>query len=547
MVAKISTQNLNIISSGTLDKNKAAMQKDPLVTAGHYDTAKTFLIGLDTAATVRIVNGRSKGSNLMLSTQSNKGNFYSRKPVTTEFFKQACIAKFSNGSNQLDIEKLFDQRYQDTANQNPVNSAGHFRAVMIALESEFASQDLGPIQAPPDSQPALQGTLNVNDQIRNLSANLARNNGESQDTNVRNQLITLLKTGGQESESKRADFLREHTDTLSNLFYFDLVSTIVTDQETADDLASLRNERDALPEFAQIKLTLQILELEYTDPITDESVTMPWYLLRASDGTIAALSHPAYSHLQLSAPNDQLMTSVQIFKTQNGEVTHLPEGQKKHQEAHIVTLFPLLNSFFNTARVPSACSALAQQLFASDPEIDSCLQRAIRGIRQKLSDSQKIQLGAAFMRGAEGILQDPSLLDNPDRWPEAKLTDDFLAQLRQQAWTTSQVGLKEDRAFAHFLFGLSATFTRLGSVASLGNDDDSITQLRYLGYVFSKTAQTLQPKLFAEGDWTRVNNQFLNRNDCAALLSEFQLKISKELDAGEFQRFVPQVFRDPGL
>jgi hypothetical protein len=241
------------------------------------------------------------------------------------------------------------------------------------------------------------------------------------------------------------------------------------------------------------------------------------------------------------------MTSVQIFRTKNGEVTHLPEGQKKQEEAHIVALFPLLNSFFNTARVPSAFSALAQQLFASDPEVDSYLQGAIKGIRQKLSDSQKIQLGVAFMRGAEGILQDPSLLDNPDRWPEAKLTDDFLAKLRQQAWTTSQVGLKEDRAFAHFLFGLSATFTRLGSMASLGNDDDSITQLRYLGYVLSKTAQTLQPKLFAEDDWARVNKEFLNRNDCAAVLSEFQLKISKKLDAGEFQRFVAQVFQYPGL
>lgn len=546
MVTNISTQSLNIISSGTLDKNKAAMQKPDLVKADHYETAKTFLSGLDTAATVRIVNGRSKGSNLMLSTQSNKGNFYSRKPVTTEFFKQACIAKFSNGSNQLAIANFFDQQYQETASKNPLNSAGHFQAVMTALESKFASQDLVPIQAPPDSQPALQQALNVNDQIRNLSANLARNNGDSQDTDVRNQLITLLKTGGKESESKRADFLREHTDTLSNLFYFDFIWTVV-DATTAADLESLRNERDALPEFAQIKSTLEMLELEYTVPIADVSVPMPWYLLRASDGTIAALSHPAYSHLQLSAPNDQLMTSVQIFRTQNGEVTHLPEGQKKREEAHIVALFPLLNSFFNTARVPSAFSALAQQLFASDPEVDSYLQGAIKGIRQKLSDSQKIQLGVAFMRGAEGILQDPSLLDNPDRWPEAKLTDDFLAKLRQQAWTTSQVGLKEDRAFAHFLFGLSATFTRLGSAASLGNDDDSIAQLRYLGYVLSKTAQTLQPKLFAEDDWARVNKEFLNRNDCAAVLSEFQLKISKKLDAGEFQRFVAQVFQYPGL
>jgi hypothetical protein len=110
-----------------------------------------------------------------------------------------------------------------------------------------------------------------------------------------------------------------------------------------------------------------------------------------------------------------------------------------------------------------------------------------------------------------------------------------------------QVALKDDRAFAHFLFGLSATFTRLGSLASFGNDDDSITPLRYLGYALSKTAQTLQPKLFAEEEWARVNKSFLDRNDCAALLSAFQLNISKALDAGEFQRFVPQVYQDPGL
>jgi hypothetical protein len=110
-----------------------------------------------------------------------------------------------------------------------------------------------------------------------------------------------------------------------------------------------------------------------------------------------------------------------------------------------------------------------------------------------------------------------------------------------------QVALKDDRAFAHFLFGLSATFTRLGSLASFGNDDDSITPLRYLGYVLSKTAQTLQPKLFAEEEWARVNKSFLDRNDCAALLRAFQLNLSKALDAGEFQRFVPQVYQDPGL
>ena len=186
---------------------------------------------------------------------------------------------------------------------------------------------------------------------------------------------------------------------------------------------------------------------------------------------------------------------------------------------------------------------MVEQLFKSDSMVSSWVQLAIKGVRQELNDLQKVQLGNAFMRGAEAMFPDLSHLDTPSRWPDARLKDDFVAALRQQASATSGVAIDDDRAFAHFLFALSATVTRLSSVASLGDDDGSIPQLRYIGYVLSKTARILQPNLLDKDQWTDVNHSFLNAYSCAALLSETQLTISKALDAREFRRFVPQAFQ----
>jgi hypothetical protein len=201
----------------------------------------------------------------------------------------------------------------------------------------------------------------------------------------------------------------------------------------------------------------------------------------------------------------------------------------------------------NAPRAPTASSELAKQLFKHDNAVDSWLQLAIRGIPRMLNPVEKIQLGSAFIPAAKAIFQDFNQLDTPERWSEARLSEEFVAQLRELALKTSQVALDDDRAFAHFLFGLSATFTRLGSSTYLGDDDDSIPQLRFLGYVLSNSAQTLQPNLFSSADWARVNETFLNVNSCAEMLSRDQLRISKALDPGEFQRFVPQVFQEKYL
>jgi hypothetical protein len=541
MAIEISAKTLGITSLGTLDKNKAAMQTGQLVKAQHYDEARTFLRSLDSEATVRIVNGRSKSADLTLSTQSNKGNFYSRKPVTTEFFKQACIAKFSNNGNRAAVEQAFDETYQAETLGKSINSAGHFQAVMAALESKFTNQDVGLMPMAPVLPGEVDERPNVSDQIRSLAAQLPTHEGQGHDPKVRDQLISLLKTGVAESVSSRADFLREHLDTLTSLFYFEITHNLVLDDEVVADLNSLRNERDEIPEFAKIKLMLVAIDLEYTG---EYGVTgpMPWYLLRGNDGSIAALDHPSYSQLQLGAPNDKLMESVQIFNVHQGKATLINSTELKQIGAAIVDLYPPLHAYFNAPRVASASAELAQQLFKDDLEVNSWLQLAMKGVRQELSDLQKVQLGGAFMKGAQTMLEDLSLLDTPARWPEAKLNDEFLADLRQQASDTSQVAPNDERAFARFLFALSATITRLSSQASLGDDDNSIPQLRFLGYVLSHTAQTLQPELLADDQWGDVNKAFLDRNACAELLSRLQLKISKSMEPDEFVRFVPQVY-----
>ncbi len=547
MANEIRTQNLSIQSLGTLDKNKAGLQKDGAVNAEHYDQAQTFLRSLDSTATVRIVNGRSKNQALELSTKSNKGNFYSRKPVTTEFFKQACIAKFSNGKTVSDVATAFDRLYQRESDSKPINSAGHFRAVMDALESEFASPDAVAIHRIPVWQASVHEPQNVNDEIRALGAKLATHDGQSQNAEVRDQLVHLLKTGVTEPASARAVFLRDHLDTLSSLLYFDFISPVASDGETATNLESLRNERDAIADLAQIKLILDSLELEHFDPNQEAFVPMPWYFLRGSDGSIAVLDHATYSHLQLGTPNDKIMESIQIFSTAQGQVKSLNGSEKKQEGRGIVELFPPLKAYLNSPRVASASSDLTRQLFEQDPDVNGWLQLALKGVRQELSDPQKVQLGDAFMRGAEAVFMDLSHLDSPQSWPQAQMKDDFVEELRQLASATSQVVVGNNPAFAHFLFALSATFTRLSSVASLGDDAGSIPQLRYLGYVLSRTAQSLHPNLLDAAEWADVNKNYLDSNACAKLLSDQQFKISKSLNPDEFQRFVPQVFQEAAI
>lgn len=141
----VNSVGLGIVSRGTLDKNAASLGGK--VDASHYETAKSFLAGLDGEATVRIVNGRSKGKNLELGTKSNAGNFYSRKPVTKEFFKQACIARFGTAA---DVGRAFDEAYAAGGKGVTLHSARHFRGVLATLEQRFAapSRNTAPSLAP---------------------------------------------------------------------------------------------------------------------------------------------------------------------------------------------------------------------------------------------------------------------------------------------------------------------------------------------------------------------------------------------------------------
>lgn len=141
---------LNLKSRGTLDKTAASLQGE--VKAEHYRDAKNFLSSLDADATVRIVNGRSKNRDLVLSTKSNSGNFYSRKPVTKEFFKQACIGRFGDVSPAA-TARAFEEEYGKVGNGAGMHSARHFLAVMDALEKKFA--------APPASRSEAQKPSSV--------------------------------------------------------------------------------------------------------------------------------------------------------------------------------------------------------------------------------------------------------------------------------------------------------------------------------------------------------------------------------------------------
>jgi len=142
--------NLRIQSAGTLDKNQTALASK--VDQNQFDTVKAYLSGLEGEAKVRIVNGRSKNKDLELSTKSNSGNFYSRKPVTQEFFKQVCIKKFGD---RPEIHQAFKQSYDAVTKKDEKHTATHFLTVMNELQAKFGERpdvEADFIVLPPNSE-----------------------------------------------------------------------------------------------------------------------------------------------------------------------------------------------------------------------------------------------------------------------------------------------------------------------------------------------------------------------------------------------------------
>ena len=125
--------DLGIASAGKLSLNRSALEKGTSVRAAQFDGAKQFLEGLDAKATVRIINGRQSGKNLVLGTKTG-WDFFSRKPLTREFFKQACIAKF--GNRAAEVGRAFDDAY-GALNPKTAHKAAKLLSLMQTLEQRF--------------------------------------------------------------------------------------------------------------------------------------------------------------------------------------------------------------------------------------------------------------------------------------------------------------------------------------------------------------------------------------------------------------------------
>ncbi len=126
--------DLGIASAGKLSLNRSALEKGGSVRGDQFDGAKQFLSGLDAKATVRIINGRQSNKTLLLGTKTTR-DFFSRKPLTREFFKQACIAKF--GGRDGDVAKAFDTEYA-RLDRKTAHTAPSLLGMLGRLEQRFA-------------------------------------------------------------------------------------------------------------------------------------------------------------------------------------------------------------------------------------------------------------------------------------------------------------------------------------------------------------------------------------------------------------------------
>ncbi len=371
-------------------------------------------------------------------------------------------------------------------------------------------------------------------------------------------LLTNILDG--EAPPIRADFVRENMEGVNSLLHdFERNPQIATEPGVSRFIDALRAERDALPELVPLKALLDKLEMVYVraDGVTSE---MPWYFMLAPDGAIAALHSEHYNSVRTGDPSAKLIENTMFFVPDSqkygnasvdyyavGDSSHvmLANGNIKDHALGLINRFAPLKAHYETNR-PIPSSKIAANLFASEPVVSGWFENAFKGISFKLNFEQIQQLGEAFRSNAPAYFEDFSTITNPLKWPDTRLSENFMTTLRELGKDLAGVPAGDERAFAHFLFSLSATFTRLSSEKVFGDGANSIAELRYLGYALNKTAREIEPSILDTQMWTDIENRFLrlhNAMDCAEILSTKQFEASKAIDLEQYSAFTPGVFK----
>jgi hypothetical protein len=367
----------------------------------------------------------------------------------------------------------------------------------------------------------------------------------------------LASTGSEGTPAMRASFVRENMEGINTLLHaVEQYPQIAEQPGLGLTVDALRKERDALAELVPLKTVLDDLMVEYTRA-DGTRVDTQWYFMLADDGTIAALNSEHYNSVKMGDPAANLIENTMFFMpaaqkygdlrqhyyTVDGS-SHvmLVNGNIKERARSLINRFPPLKAHYELNRL-SPSNNIAENLFASDPVVLGWFRDAFKGMSLSLNPTQILQLSEVFRGSAPAHFKDYSTIASTAKWHETRLTENFMNTLRKVGMDLADVPTGDDRAFAHFLFSLSATFTRLSSEKVFGDGQNSINELRYMGYALFKTAREIQPSLLSEREWSDFENRFLNPGSCAEILSRNQLKASKAIDPKQFLAFTPGVFK----
>lgn len=325
-------------------------------------------------------------------------------------------------------------------------------------------------------------------------------------------------------------------------------------------IAAIRADRDALPELAPLKAMLDTLYMDYTRS-DGQTVAMPWYFMLAPDGAVAALDIDHFGRVMAGDAGAKLIENTMFFlpdaqkygtanadyyAVEDSQHVMLAPGNIKDRAPGLISRFAPLKAHYEKSR-PTPGGDIVNRLFSSDPAVMGWFNDAFKGLSPRLDLNQIITLGEAFRKGAPAIFEDFTTIANPQQWPDTRLSAGFSNSLRDLGRELAGVAPGDQRAFAHFLFSLSATFTRLSSEKVFGDGANSVSELRYLGYALFNASRSTQPDLLSADTWTELENRFLRRAnafDCAEILSRMQFAESRAIDRRQYEAFTPGVFRN---
>ena len=360
------------------------------------------------------------------------------------------------------------------------------------------------------------------------------------------ELLNLIPVGPPE---QRSAFLLANSDLVNALIQYARLNRAEVDNPVLIEcIDSVAHDYFVNPRLAAVRDYVRD-EICYGDDIA-------YHFLVSDEGTIAAIDANSYDKAVNLDPSAKCAENTILFidhAKEQGGVSVGKLGLKYFVVGHDKEIgLRLLNQFSVLTDSMSAKPPLAQDIsskvFGDDPVVMHWFTRAFQGTAEKLTLDEGVILAGQFDQNAQYVISGGDwhfFANDRNRWDQARLAESHLAMLKAQA---ARVGVapNDSRAIAHFLFGMSATFTRMSSDQVFGNDGASIPSLRFYGYTLFKEAQRQSPDLLTANMWLDMENRFLNRNnafDCAAILSGMQFGESKAINADEFGRFVPKIFQ----